>query len=256
MDIYKTIKEEMKMKKIEYAALKYYNSCISEECLYVGMLFNNITDNERKFISIKNFRRLSVFDDDINIDFFKDYLKSIKDEVETNIFNYFKEFDMKEYIRPFTNELKFSKITSVETDESDFMENICKLYLKYDYDKKERLSKETEKHYIQRVLKSSNIPFTREPICGKHNEQIKFDFVTDDFVIKVFDFEDKDLTRIISSVKSWAYNAREMKEEKKTIFLYDSDILGSEEFRIIKSILSEDAYKVLPVDRGIEYITA
>lgn len=244
------------MKKIEYVALKYYNSCISEECLYVGMLFNNLTDNERTFVSIKNFRRLAVFDDDVNIDFFKDYLKSIKDEVEANVFNYDKEFVLKDYIRPFTNELKFSKITTVETDEPDFIENICKLYLKYDYDKKERLTKETEKRYIQRVLKSSNIPFTREPISGKYNEQIKFDFVTDKYVIKVFDFDNKDLTRIISNAKSWAYNAREMKEERKTIFLYDSDILGSEEFEIIKSILSEDAYKVLPVDRGVEYLTA
>ncbi len=187
------------MKKIEYVALKYYNSCVSEECLYVGMLFNNLTDNERTFVSIKNFKRLAVFDDDVNIEFFKDYLKSIKDEVEMNVFNYDKEFVLKDYIRPFTNELKFSKITTVETDEPDF--------------------------------------------------------VMDKFVIKVFDFDNKDLTKIISTAKSWAYNAREMKEEKKTIFLYDSDVLGSEEFKIIKSILSEDAYKVLPVDRGIEYLT-
>lgn len=244
------------MKKIEYAALKYYNSCISEECLYVGMLFNNLTDNERKFVSIKNFKRLSVFDDDVDIEFFKDYLKSIKDEVETNIFNYDKDFVLKDYIRPFTNELRFSKITTVLTDESNFIENICKLYLKYDYDKKERLTKETEKHYIQRILKSSNISFSSDVIIGKHKEPIKFDFVTDDFVIKVFDFENKDLTRIISSAKTWSYNAREMKTKKKTIFLYDTDILDSEEFEMIKGILSEDAYKVLPVDRGIEYITA
>lgn len=118
------------------------------------------------------------------------------------------------------------------------------------------MTKETEKHYIQRVLKLTDIPFTREPISGKYNEQIKFDFVTDKFAIKVFDFDNKDLTRIISNAKSWAYNAREMKEKKKTIFLYDSDILGSEEFEIIKNILSEDAYKVLPVDRGMEYLTA
>lgn len=244
------------MKRIEYAALKYYNSCVSEECLYVGMLFHNLTDNERKFVSIKNFKRLAAFDDEVNVEFFKDYLKSIKDEVETNVFNYNKDFVLDAYIRPFTNELRFSKITMVETDEPDFMDNICKLYLKYDYDKKERLTKETEKHYIQRVLKSSNISFTREPVSGKYNEQIRYDFVTDDYVIKVFDFENKDLTRIIPSVKTWAYNARELKEEKKSIFLYDSDMLASEELEIIKSILSEDAHKVLPIDMGIEYITA
>ena len=106
------------------------------------------------------------------------------------------------------------------------------------------------------MLKASNISFTREPVSGKYNEQIRYDFVTDDYVIKVFDFENKDLTRIIPSVKTWAYNARELKEEKKSIFLYDSDMLASEELEIIKSILSEDAHKVLPIDMGIEYITA
>lgn len=244
------------MKKIEYAALKYYNSCISEECLYVGMLFNNITDNERKFICIKNFKRLSMFDDDINVEFFKDYLRSIKEEVETNIFNYCADFVFEDYVRLFTNELRFTSITTEETDDENFIENMCKLFLKFDYDKKERLNKDTEKKYIRNYLKASHINFSSEAIIGKHKEPIKFDFVTDDYLIKVFDFEDKDLTRVIANAKTWSYNAREMKEQKRTVFLYDMDILNSDEFDTIISILNEDAYKVMPVDRGIDYITA
>lgn len=243
------------MNTIEYTALKYYNSCVSEECLYVGMLFNNRTTNTRTFKSIRNFKRLAAFDDEISIDFFRDYLDSIKSEVETNIFNYDKEFNINEYVKPFVNELRFSDVKTEITDDVNFIENITKLFLKFDYDKKFRLKQKTEKKYIKMVLKSSNVDFTESPVIGKYNENINFDFVTNDYVIKLFQFENKDLTKLVSTAKTWAYSAREMKGQKNTIFLYDSDILDSDKFDIIISILKEDSYKVMPVESGIEYIT-
>ncbi|WP_077612577.1 hypothetical protein [Clostridium sp. Marseille-P2415] len=244
------------MDTIEYTALKYYNSCISEECLYVGMLFNNLTTNTRIFKSIKNFKRLATFDDEISVDFFRDYLESIREEVENNIFNHNKEFNLSEYIKPFVNELRFSTIKTETTDDVNFIENITKLFLKFDYDKKHRLKKDTEKKYIKMVLKSSNINYTEEPIIGKHNESINFDLVTNDFGIKLFKFEEKELSRLIFTAKAWAYSAREMRNEKKTIFLYDIDILNSNKFDTIISILKEDAYKVMPVESGVDYITS
>lgn len=136
------------MEKIEYATLKYYNSCVSEECLNVGMLFNNVTHNYTTFIPIKNFKRLATFDDDINIDFFKSYLQSIKDEVEGNVFNYKNQFNMKDYIKPYVNELRFSNVITEITDDNMFIDSICKLFLKYDYNKDERLSNENEKNIL------------------------------------------------------------------------------------------------------------
>lgn len=75
------------MSKIEYAALKYYNNIISEECLYIGMLYNNLTTGKRDFRYISNFGRLQSFDDEADIDFIKAYLEGIKQQVENNIFN-------------------------------------------------------------------------------------------------------------------------------------------------------------------------
>ena len=43
------------MSRIEYAALKYYNNIISEECLYIGMLYHNLTTGKRDFRYISNF---------------------------------------------------------------------------------------------------------------------------------------------------------------------------------------------------------
>lgn len=244
------------MEKIEYAALKYYNSPVSEECLYVGMLFNNLSTQTRTFKSIKNFRRLSAFDDEISVPFFKDYLLSIKDDVENNLFNLNSEFNLREYAKPFVNELRFSSIRSEITDDLDFIENISKLFLKFDYEKKERLSKNTELKYIRRILKSANIPYSsNHSIKGLYNESITFDLVTQEYAIKYFKFKEKDLKKLISTAKTWSYNASELKNEKKTIFMYDSDIVHSSDFTIILNILKSDAERVLPIEAGIDFIT-
>ena len=39
-------------------------------------------------------------------------------------------------------------------------------------------------------------------IQGAFNDSIRYDLVTDDFRIKLFDFEEKDLNKIIQSVKA------------------------------------------------------
>ena len=85
------------MSKIEYAALKYYNNIISEECLYIGMLYHNLTTGKRDFRYISNFGRLQSFDDEADIDFIKAYLEGIKQQVENNIFNYNDSFSIESF---------------------------------------------------------------------------------------------------------------------------------------------------------------
>lgn len=243
------------MKIIQYAGLKYYNSCVSDECLYIGMLFNDITTNTRIFKSIKNFRRLQSFDDEISIDFFKAYLKSIKEEVECSIFNFKEKFNMEEYVKYYTNEIRFSDIKTVETDDDSFIENTCKIFLKFDYEKKDRLNKDTEKKYIKQILKSKNISFTTNPVAGKYNELINFDVATDEYGIKFFSFENKELNRLITNAKAWSYSAEELKGSIKSIFLYDLDFTESKEFNAIINILKKNADAVMPISNGIEFIS-
>lgn len=243
------------MNIIQYAGLKYYNSCISDECLYIGMLFNDITNNVRTFKSIKNFHRLQSFDDEISIDFFKAYLKSIKDEVESNLFNYDDDFNMQDYVNFFTNEIRFSNIKTVETEDERFIENTCKIFLKFDYDKKERLTKDVEKKYIKQILKSQNIDFSTDPIYGIYNEPIRFDVTTDRYGIKFFSFENRELKRLIRDAKAWSYSAEELRDSKKTIFLYDLDFSESQDFNAIINILKKNAEVVMPMQAGIEFIS-
>ena len=91
------------MYHIEYAALNYYHSPISDECLCIGVLFHNVTTGQRDFKYISNFQRFHAFDDEADIDFVKLYLRGIKDEVETSVFNFNKEFDLASYVRVYAN---------------------------------------------------------------------------------------------------------------------------------------------------------
>lgn len=243
------------MEIMKYSILKYYNSTISEECLCVGILFHNITTDQKIFNTIKNFNRLGSFDDEIDIDFFKYYLSSIKLEIENNLFNYNSSFDIESYIKTYVNELRFSKIYTSYNPDTDFIENTTKLFLKFDYSKNERLHKNLESLYIRNIFKENGVTFTSKPIIGAHNESINFDYQTDNYAIKIFSFKEKNLSRLISSAKTWSYNAMELRPYKKTIFLYDLDILNSNEFEIIMDILSEYAYKLLPLEEGLDFIT-
>ena len=243
------------MEIIKYSILKYYNSTISEECLCVGILFHNITTDQRIFNTIKNFNRLASFDDEINIDFFKCYLSSIKSETENNLFNYKDTFDLEHYIKTYVNELRFSKIYTSYNPDANFIENTTKLFLKFDYSKNERLHKNLESQNIRNIFKENGVPFTSKPVIGTHNEPINFDYQTDNYIIKIFSFKEKNLSRLISSAKTLSYNAIELKPYKKTVFLYDLDILNSNEFEIIMNILSEYAYKLLPLEAGLDFIT-
>lgn len=149
------------METIKYSVLKYYNSVISKEYLCVGILFHNITTNQRIFNIIKNFKRLESFDDEINIDFFKLYLLDIKDETENNIFNHNTNFDIASYTRTYVNELRFSKIYTSSNSDPNFIENTTKLFLKFDYSQKERLQKNLETKYISSILRTNMVPFTK-----------------------------------------------------------------------------------------------
>ncbi|RHP47213.1 DUF3037 domain-containing protein [Clostridium sp. AF32-12BH] len=119
------------MYHIEYAALNYYHSPISDECLCIGVLFHNVTTGQRDFKYISNFQRFQAFDDEADVDFVKLYLRGIKEEIENSAFD--KEFDLASYIRVYANEFRFSSVRTLSVNETEnYVEDLSKIYLKYD----------------------------------------------------------------------------------------------------------------------------
>ena len=242
------------MYNIEYAALNYYHSPISDECLCVGVLFHNVTNGQRDFKYISNFQRFHAFDDEANIDFVKLYLRGIKGEVETSVFNFDKEFELASYIRAYANEFRFSPVRTLSVDENEnYVEDLSKLYLKYDLSKARRLNGNEEKKLIRRVLESNNLEYTTQKVDGPYSDEISFDYQVGNVCIKMFSFKGKNLKRVIGSARQWSFVADELGAQKKVLFIYDSDYEDMGNLDIIIKILSKNA-KVLKLDDGMDYI--
>ncbi len=241
------------MQQISYAALKYYNNVISEECLCIGMLFHNLTTGKREFRYISNFKRFQAFDDEADIEFVKLYLAGIKEQVEENIFNCNSHFSISDFKKIYVNEFRFSEITTMEIeDDEDYVEILTKLYLKFDFSKEKRLNSYSEKKYIRKILSSSNVTLSPSKILGSFDEKINFDYIIGDVAIKLFSFKEKDVAKIIPSAKQWAFTAQELKDQYKIVFLYDDD-LESPQFNIVMQILRKYA-NAFQLQDGLDYI--
>ena len=241
------------MYQIEYAALKYYNNVISEECLYIGMLFHNLTTGKRDFRYISNFKRFQAFDDEADIDFVKAYLAGIKQQVEENIFNYNQDFSIESYAQLYVNEFRFTDITTLEVSEDeDYVEALTKMYLKFDLNKSKRLSNSEEKQYIRRILSSSNAEFLAPKISGAYTENVTFDYLIGDVAIKLFSFKDKDAAKLIPSAKQWSFSADELKNSYRIVFLYDADD-DTPQLKIVLQILKKHA-AVYQLQDGLNHV--
>lgn len=241
------------MHQVEYAALKYYNNVISEECLYIGMLFHNLTTGKRDFRYISNFKRFQSFDDEADVDFVKLYLAGIKQQVEENIFNYNDKFSVSDFTRIYVNEFRFSNATLMEVeDNEDYVDKLTKMYLKFDFSKEKRLSHSEEKKYIRKILSSSNIEFSTPTVSGIYDENVNFDYIIGKVAIKIFAFKEKNAAKLIPTAKQWAFSAEELKNRYKIVFLYDDDN-DTPQLKIVMEILKRHA-NVFQLQDGLDYV--
>ena len=244
---------------IKYVQLYLYNNvAVSEECLCVGVLFHNLTTGERTFNGIKNFKRLRAFNDDIDVSFMKAYLAGLKAQVETEMFYLNTSFVIENFIKSFVGELKFYKITTCKTEDENFIENTTKVLLKHDFARNERLSEEDESKVIKNLIKSTGNTYSLKTLKGTYNDDIKFDFITGKYCVKIFDFKDREtLKRQLASARNWSYIADELNVEGKyeAVFLYtEPNDRNSQEFNSLLGILSQNTKNVMELEKGISFL--
>ena len=145
--------------------------------------------------------------------------------------------------------------------EEDFISKIKKIYLRRDLPKDERLSVNEQKSLIRRILKNSNIDYNSKSVNGKHKDSIQFDYNLTDingkkYGIKIFNFENKEINRMIPNAKTWSYNALKLKENIETVFIMSDMFYDDNNFKIVYEILNEYSYKCLDLEEGIEFIAS
>lgn len=118
------------------------------------------------------------------------------------------------------------------------------MYLRYDFPKSERPKPEEQKKFVIRLLKENKINYTTEPITGKYQETIRYDYRVNDKCFKHFEFDNKNIAKMIFAIHAWRDIASEMKDTCETIFVHDEDTVATPEFKNAINMLRESAAKV------------
>lgn len=242
-------------KILKYSVLRYSPSTVAGEKINLGIIFCDMESGYREFKYSKKFTRLSTFDDEINLAMVKKMLQGIEDDVAGNLFTY-DNFDIDQYTKYFVNAFSFEKPKSIYYDNlEEMIDRLHKTYFRFEYDKKERPSKEDDKSILEKLISADGREVKKdEYVLGSCNERIKYDLVTDDSCIKIFDFDNKNLNMLVNSAKTWAWNATQEKN-KKVVIIYrynEEQSKYNKEFKIIMDIFNKSNAYVYGIEEGMK----
>lgn len=242
---------------LKYSVLRYSPSKIAGEKINLGIIFVDEEHDFRHFRYTKKLSRLTNFDDEIDLKMVKALLKGIEEDVKGTLFT--KNFDIDAYTKYYINDFCFETPKMIPyTDLDGMIEKLNKTYFRFDYEKKERPSKEDDRKLIESLITAKGKSIKRnEYVLGSFDERIRYDIVTDDFKIKIFDFDNKNLNKLINSAKSWAWNCM-FDSEKKSVIIYryseDSDERSRAEFETIMKIFKSAEANIYDIDDGIQFL--
>lgn len=247
----------MKEKILKYSVLRYSPSKVAGEKINLGIIFYDMESGYKVFKYSRKFSRLSTFDDEIDVQMVKKLLQSIADDVSGNLFTYNK-FDIDQYTKYFVSDFSFEKPKAIQYDDlEEMIQRLHKTYFRFEYDKAERPSKEDDKAIIAKLISAEGKKVRKdECVYGSCNEKIIYDLVTDDYCIKIFDFDGKNLNKLVNSAKTWAWNAMQDNEEKVIIiYRYNEEISKyNDEFKIIMNIFEKAKTRVYDIEEGMRIL--
>lgn len=239
----------MKDRIMLFSVLRYTPSRISGEYINLGVLYSDIEGKRVKFSYTKKKRRLEEFDDQLDFKQVNNLLVSIQKEViEQQGTN---EFSIEKFTKYYINSYCFSNVQQIVYDSFDEKVNqLDRTFLRFDYEKSERSTQYDDERLLKDMLTARQIPFSKSKIVtGSFNDKITYDFVTEDFYIKYFDFDGKQLNKVVNSIKTWAWNSMHSDKKIYIIFRYSDEKIRSEEsFNTIIQILKEANVKTYNID--------
>lgn len=247
-------------KQLKYSVLRYSPSTVSGEAINLGILFAEEDTGFRDFVYIKKFARLSKFDDTVPILKVKEFLKGIKEDIEPTIFN--QNFNIDQYTKYYINDYYFDRPKTIEYSVlEDAVLRIHKTYLRFDFPISDRPTKDDDKKLISEILKAKGIDTERRGVVtGAFDDNITFDFLTDQYCIKLFDFDSKDLSRVVDTAKTWAWNCKfSVENNRKTMILYrfcfdESAEINRQYFDVISKIFLKSGTKFIELEQGVDLL--
>lgn len=242
--------------KIKYSVLRYSPSMVAGESINLGVLISEVDGEFRKFFYTSKWSRIREFDDELDIEMVKILLNSIEEEVERSLYNLNQKFNIDKFVLYYFNEYHFDAPIDISCEDIDeTVDEIVKLYLRFDFDKKHRPSREEEIAFISKILKNKNVKYKRNlGIQGKFDDKIVYDYIFWDYGVKIFHLKKSSINKMMNDIKAWAWNC-EKNTVIKTMIFYEYDSQDSlEDRKIVEkavSILEDATSEVYVLEDGI-----
>lgn len=123
-------------RNVKYAIMQYVPSFERDERINVAVILHSVEDKYLSIKLIENWNRLKKFDDEIDIDFMKSYLKTFKEQfiynqININGINIDDELLVEKMTQYYINQFAFiiSEI-SIESPCEEFLEKLKNICLK------------------------------------------------------------------------------------------------------------------------------
>ena len=238
---------------MRYSVLRYSPEKITGEFINLGILFSEESMNFHDFHYSNNISRILKFDDMLDSKVLRDFLIGIKKDVLGYPSSEFFDIDM--FVKYYINDYVFEKPKYIQYEELDEMlEDLRRTYFRFDYPKHARPTKYEDQRMISSIISASGINCTKnKTVAGKYNENIQYDIVTDDFYIKLFDFDGKELSRCVNTAKTWAWNTNNNGKKTYVIYRYsDKNPKDDRTFRIISDIFGDSKAEFCSIDECVD----
>lgn len=209
---------------IKYAVFRYSPSIVSGETINLGLLVTETLSKRMEFHYTTKWDRIQSFDDSLNIEGLKIALADMKNDIEKPLYHSSKGFSIENFIRGFANELHFSAPYQLECENvDDKINELRKIYLRFDYKVKDRLKPNDEIKFLQGLLKGTGVKYSRNfHTHGKFGVPISYDLVFSNYGVRYIRFEDKDISRMFNSLKAWAWDSSH-DPYRSTIYIFSPD---------------------------------
>lgn len=234
-------------RKVKYAIMEYVPSVERGEKMNVAVMLHSPSDEFLETKIIKNTRRLKEFDDELDIEFMKAYLKSVKNEFTYDIstiekININDEMLLDKMSQFYINQFAFVIFEVViESSCEEFLSKLKSNYLYYDIDKQKRITKNDSVEFFEELLKGKNISYelirSKNGLIGNFGEKINVDLKIDGKYYKIINFNDSNISTYITVIKMWMLNAIELEERNiKLVFVINEQILNEKVSKFVKML--------------------
>lgn len=236
-------------RNVKFAIMKYVPDYERDERINVAVVLHSPEDKYMSMKIIENWRRIKEFDDELDAEFMRSYLKTVEEQFNYNLLSsenmdIENECLLEKMTQFYINQFVFiiHSIT-IESNCEDFLTKLKDNYLYYDTDKKKRISKKERVAFLGELLKGKNISYeligTKNSLIGSYDEKINVDLKIKDKYYKIINFNDSNIDTYVPTIKMWMMNALELSEKKEKLVFVINEQISDEKINTFIRMLSK-----------------